>query len=403
MKVVQLNAIYGRGSTGIIVKDIQSACKDAGIECIVASPKSFGSVIDHYHIGNAVGYKLHALLSRISGKQGYFSWLSTWKFLRYLDSFKPDILHLHNLHGCYINLPMLLKYAANKGIAIVVSLHDCWFYTGGCSHYTRVGCDKWLMNCGSCPRRFEEFPALLYDGSSKQLRDRKKLFGAIKNLTAVGVSQWIVDEAQKTVFKNARCLAIHNGIDIDFFHPTESDFRKKYGLEGKFIILAPANKWFMPVNKSTLEYFAGHLSDDMAMVFIGTGVPSTALPNNMINIGFVSSREEIRDIYSAADVMVNCTREESLSLLNVEVQACGTPVVTYSNTGVKETVDGKCGFAVENGKPAEMWRAVERIYFEGKSTFSRSCIQWTKTAFDKEINYNKYIQLYKTIIRRESI
>lgn len=397
MKIVQINAVYGYGSTGVIVEDIQSACRKEGVDCVVAYSQSKGEVKSGYHLGNAFSNRLHALLSRISGKQGYFSCLSTWRFLRFLDNYKPDILHLHNLHGCYINVPMLLKYAAKKNIAVVVSLHDCWFYTGGCSHYTRVDCNKWLQECGNCPRRYEEFPALLYDSSAAQLRDRRKLFGEIKNLTAVGVSKWIVDEAQKTVFRKAQCVAIHNGIDVDFFHPVKNDFRKRYNLEGKYIILAPANKWFLDVNRETFDYFASRLTDDMRMVFIGNGVDESRLTDKMINVGFVSSREEIRDIYSACDVMANCTREESLSLLNVEVQACGTPVVTYSNTGVKETVDGKCGFAVENGNPEEMWKEVSKMRTYGKASYSADCMDWAKREFDKEDNYNKYIMLYKSI------
>lgn len=409
MKIVQINAVYGFGSTGIIVKDIQSACEKVSIDCVVAYSQSQGEVKNGYHMGNAWSNKLHALLSRISGKQGYFSCLSTWKFLRFLDNYRPDILHLHNLHGCYINVPMLLKYAAKKDIAVVVSLHDCWFYTGGCSHYTRVGCDKWLKECGNCPRRYEEFPALLYDGSTAQLRDRKKLFGAIKKLTAVGVSQWIVDEAQKNIFKNARCLAIHNGIDTDFFHPVPKEEISNHSerlkklldqTSGKFVILAPANKWFLDVNRETFDYFASHLTDDMRMAFIGNGVDESRLTDKMINIGFVSSREEIRDIYSACDVMANCTREDSLSLLNVEVQACGTPVVTYSNTGVKETVDGKCGYAVENGNAEEMWKAVCRVKAEGKNQLFDDCVEWCKNGFEKRYNNLLYVELYKEIFNK---
>ena len=397
MKIVQINAVYGYGSTGTIVKDIQYACLQAGIDCVAVYSQSQGEVRKGYQMGNLISNKIHALLSRIGGKQGYFSYLSTWKLLRYLDSYQPTILHLHNLHGCYINVPMLLKYAAKKDIAVVVSLHDCWFYTGGCSHYTRVGCNQWLQQCGNCPQRYVEFPALFYDSSAAQLRDRRELFGAIKNLTAVGVSQWIVNEARKTVFCNARCLAIHNGIDTDFFHPTVSDFRKKYDLEDKFVILAPANKWFLDINRETFDYFALHLADDMRMVFFGNGVDKSRLTDKMVNIGFVSSREEMRDIYSACDVMANSTREESLSLLNVEVQACGTPVVTYSNTGVRETVDGKCGFAVETGNPEVMWEAVMNFKQKGKKHFSDLCVLWVKQEFDREDNYMRYINMYKTI------
>ena len=151
------------------------------------------------------------------------------------------------------------------------------------------------------------------------------------------------------------------------------------------------------INRETFDYFASHLTEDMRMVFIGNGVDESRLTDKMVNIGFVSSREEIRDIYSACDVMANCTREESLSLLKIEVQACGTPVVTYSNTGVKETVDGKCGFAVENGHPEKLWRAVISVKEHTKSFYSDSCVNWVKEEFECRNNYLKYLKLYKIL------
>ncbi len=398
MKIVQINAVYGYGSTGVIVKDIQNACINMGWQCCVVYSQSNQEVHFGYHIGNLLSNKLHAILTRISGKQGYFSFLSTYKLIKYLKAYKPDIVHLHNLHGNYINLPLLLTYLAKKDIKTVVSLHDCWFYTGGCSHYTAVKCSKWEENCGDCPRRYEEFPAILWDSSKKQLEDRIKLFEAIKNLTVVGVSNWITAEAAKNVFRSAKCLTIHNGIDINFFHPIKTDkIRYMYNLKGKFIILAPANKWFQSVNAKTLEYFSNRLTDDMVMVFIGNGANKALLTKKMVDIGFVASRERIREIYCSADVMVNCTREESLSLLNVEVQACGTPVITYANTGVKETVNEKCSFSVENGNPEKLWDVLMKIRERGKHSYSNDCVMWCRERFDREKNYIKYLNLYKAL------
>lgn len=408
MRISQINVNYGFGSTGIIVSDLRELCKREGIDCEVVFSEARGDVpSDTYRMGNIVSNKLHALLSRISGKQGYFSKISTWLLLRHYDSYKPDIIHLHNLHSCYICLPMLLEYAARKNIAVVATLHDCWFYTGGCCHYTSADCFKWKEACGDCPAR-RSVNALLFDGTKRMLADRYRLFGGVENLTAVGVSQWIVDEAQKSVFKSANRMAIHNGIDTGFFQPVPRKELMRYeGIRNLlalkannpnlFFILAPANKWFLDVNRGTFDYFAGRLKEDMRMVFIGNGVDESRLTDKMINIGFVSSREEIRAVYNMADVMVNCTREESLSLLNIEVQACGTPVVTYSNTGVKETVDDKCGFAVENGNPEAAWNAMSQIKERGKAEYSDACRQWVKKEFDKDSNYKKYVELYKSI------
>lgn len=400
MKIVQINACYGYGSTGIIVRDLQEICLRKGIDCIVAFSKSKGEIKAGYKMGNLLSNKMHALLSRISGKQGYFSLISTIKFISFISQNRPDILHLHNLHGCYINLPLLLKYAIKAKISVVVTLHDCWLYTGGCSHYTSANCDKWKYACGNCPRRYQETAAYLWDASTKILKDRKKLFEKIDNLICVGVSNWITDEAKQTVFKGAKCIPIYNGIDTHFFHPVCSDFKKTHNLVGKKIILAPANKWFSAINRKTFEFFASNLPENYCMVFFGEGCIEGLLTERMINIGFISSRERIREIYSMADVMVNCTREESLSLLNIEVQACGTPVITYSNTGVKETVDGSCGVAVENGNPNALWMATIKMLDRNKDSIQNECISWVKTTFDKEQNYNKYIDLYKSIVNK---
>lgn len=400
MRIVQINANYGFGSTGLIAKDLQVICQQNGIDCEVVYSNSKGIVTCGYQIGNYFSNKLHAILSRISGKQGYFSVFTTIRLLYHLNKFKVDAIHLHNLHSGYINLPLLLKYASKKKIPIIVTLHDCWFYTGGCTHYTSAGCKKWLNNCGNCPQRYKEFPSYLLDGSSSILKSRKELFGNIKKLTAVGVSHWITEEASKNIFKNAMCITIHNGIDTTFFHPTKTDIIYNLGLNGKFIILAPSNKWFLDINDDTFKYFASKLTDDMCMVFIGNGFDERRVTDRMINYGFVSSREEIRDVYSAADVMINCTREESLSLLNLEVQSCGTPVVTYSNTGVKETVNGKCSFAVADGVPEALWDAMMMIKSNGKKTYSKQCIEWVKSNFDKEMNYKKYIELYRNTLEK---
>lgn len=397
MKIVQINAVFGFGSTGIIVQDLQNLCIRNGIDCVVAYSKSYSFVEKGYKIGNIVSNKLHALMSRICGKQGYFSFFSTKKFLNFLNDYKPDIIHLHNLHACYINLPMLLKFAIKKNITVVVTLHDCWFYTGGCSHYTSVGCSRWMHKCGSCPQRYSETPAYIADSSDKILQDRKFLFGDLKKLAVVGVSKWISDEARKTVFKNATNITIHNGVDVDFFHPVSSNFRERYNLENKKLILAPANKWFLEVNRDTFDFFASKITDDIRVIFIGSGCNENLLTDKMINYGYVSSREELREIYSAVDVMVNCTREESLSLLNIEVQACGTPVITYSNTGVKETVNGHCGFAIENGNKELLWNQTINVLNKGKDYYSKDCIQWVNSSFNREENYRKYLKLYNSL------
>lgn len=400
MKIIQINAVYGVGSTGVIVKDLHELCLKNGIESYVSystTNQNSEDIKNGYVIGSTLGKKMHAILSRLGGKQAYFSSFATKKFIRYIKNIKPDIVHLHNLHSNYINMNMLLDYLGKNDIETIITLHDCWFYTGGCFHYTAAGCSKWLEGCGNCPKKMQDTPAILKDNSAKILSDRKKYFSAIKNLTVVGVSKWIENEACKTFFKNADICHIHNGIDTSFFKPTSSDFRSNYKLEDKFLILAPANKWLKPINKETFDYFTNNLPDDCIIVMLGcTESEKINLPKNVLALDYIKDRDELRKIYSVCDVFVNCTREESLSLVNVEAQSCGTPVVTYCNTGVQETVDNKCSFSVETGNFKELLEATLNIKRMGKNTLSESCVKWVNQRFNRDKNYMKQIELYKT-------
>lgn len=397
MKVVQINAVYGATSTGVITKDLHLLSQQEGIDSYVVYSYANQIPPNGYKIGSLLERKWHALLARVSGRMGGFSRLSTVKLLQYLDKLKPDIIHLHNLHGCYIHVNMLLKYAAKKNISVVLTLHDCWFYTGGCYHYTFVQCQKWKAECGDCPQRYVGTPAYLRDASKSILLDRKKYFGAIKDLYVVGVSQWITDEAKYNVFKGKNCLKIYNGIDLNIFKPTKSDFKKEYGIEDKFVILGPATKWLNPMNEGILKYVSEKISDDMVFVIFGVAPHKEPTLPNVKYVPYIKDRQQLAALYSAADVFINCTREESLSLINVEAQACGTPVITYRNTGVQETVDGVSSFSVENGDIESMVNYILQIYNSGKSIYSAGCMKWVAENFEVNNNYKEYIRLYKKI------
>ena len=398
MKVLQINAVYHEGSTGAIVEDLHNIAISNDIESYVAYSTSsipHGEIPNGYQIGNLFGKKLHAFLCRISGKQAYFSRFATFGLLKYIKKINPDVVHLHNLHSNFIHLNMLLKYLAKNRIKTVVTLHDCWFYTGGCFHYTAAGCDRWQKECGNCPKKLQDTPAYLYDCSAKILKDRKKYFSAISDLTVVGVSNWITEEATKTVFKNSKALTIYNGVDTEIFKSTVSDFREKHSLDNKFLILGPASKWLSQVNKETYTSVVASLKEDEILVLLGcTQNQIDKLPKNVIGLPFVKNKNELSEIYSAADVFVNPTREESLSLINIEAQACGTPVITYSNTGVKETVDNICGFSVKIGNSAELIDKMQYVKTFGKQAFTLGVQKRIAQKFDKNENYLKYIQLY---------
>lgn len=401
MKVLQINAVYGVGSTGVIVRDIHELCFKNGIESYVAYSTSnmpIEEIKNGYVIGNTPEKKLHAFLCRINGKQAYFSKGATKKLIAYVKEISPDVVHLHNLHSNFVHLNMLLDFLGKENIATVVTLHDCWFYTGGCFHYTSVGCNKWKKECGSCPKKKKDTPAYLFDKSGSILADRKNYFGKIENLTVVGVSEWITSEAKNTFLGDKECIAVHNGVDTDFFKPVESDIRRNMGIEDKFVVLAIANKWLLPVNAETLKTVTDGLDEDSVMVMIGCDdSDKDKLPRNVIPVDFIRDRDMMRKMYSMADVFANCTREESFSLVNVEAQACGTPTVTYKNTGAQETVDSKSSFAVDSGDANALLEAIKEVKQIGKIALSQKCREQVKCRFDKNENYLKYVEIYKKL------
>lgn len=406
MKVVQINAFYGDGSTGIIVKDLHSMSLENSIESYVVfstSSYDFDKIVNPYIIGNSVSKKLHALFSRINGRQGYFSKNSTKKLLKYLDKIKPDIVHLHNLHANYVNLNMLLDYLSRNDISTVITLHDCWFFTGGCYHYTNQDCYKWQEKCGNCPKKHTDLKSHFLDKTAENLMDRKRRFDKVKDLTVVGVSNWISEEAQKSILKDKKHFVVYNGVDTELFVSTPSNMKEELGIRGKFAVLGLANKWLNPINKEAFDYVSQNLPNDCTFVLFGcTEEQKCKLPQSVIGLGYIKDKDTLRKLYSMADVLINCTREETLSLINVEPQSCGTPVITYRNTGAKETVDNLCSFSVETNDYKALFEKILEVKKNGKNSYGEKCREFVVKKFDKTINYEKYIELYRDIYQRKN-
>lgn len=396
MKVLHINAVYGHGSTGVIVRDIEHLCEQSGIECYVASPDSkVRESIRGYVMGNTLDHKVHALMSRIHGKQAYFSHIPTKNLLRWMDKVRPDIVHLHNLHSNYINLNMLLDYLAQNDIRTIITLHDCWFYTGGCFHYASAGCNGWLRKCGICPKGKSDPTAIFSKKTAQILSDRKKRLLSIPRLTVTGVSDWISNEARKTFLSNCKIVTIHNGVDLTVFKPTPSDLRKRLNLEGKYVILGPASKWLQPINREVLDKFTELMQPDEILLLFGTTRGNIILPSNVRTYSYTKDRAELAALYTMADVFANTTREDSLSLINVEAQACGTPVVTFDATGPKETVDGNNSLNAIVGNTVDFYSKIQSIRNKATKDTAKACIEFIENSFEVKDNYNKFIELYK--------
>lgn len=393
MRILQINAVYGKLSTGTNVDELDRFFRSRGHICTVAFANGKKEELHgHYRIGSTLGQKIHALLSRITGLQGYFSSHSTRKFLKYMDAFSPDVVVLNNLHANYINLPMLLKYLAKKDIATVAVLHDCWLYTGKCCHYAALRCDKWKTQCGKCPAKKMYNKSWFFDRSAKMFSDRKKLFNAIPRLSVVAVSDWIWKHAkQSPVFANARFITrIHNWIDTEQFMPVNGAFLRR-GVDGENekLFLAVATHWDKQKGLFYLQKIAERLRDGERLVVIGRILRGERLPDHVLWIPTVA-REDLPGYYSVADVFLQPSLEETFGKVTAEAIACGTPVVCFDSTANPELVGEGCGKVVASGDWEAMLFQARNIVRQGKNSYSQTCRQFAIERFNTNAIFRQY-------------
>lgn len=394
MKILQINANYGFGSTGIIVKDIGETLIKNGHEPYFAYQSTNEQVENGYKIGNKLGWKWHALHARLFGKQAYASKLATKKFLKWVDKIKPDVIHFHNLHSNYVNLNLILDYIAKNKIKTVATLHDCWFFTGKCTHYVEEKCDKWQSTCGKCPRNKKEVKSLFFDATSKVLNDKVSRFNKIEDLTIVGCSEWIAGEVKKSKIKPKKVDVIRNGVDTTIFNEKESSFRKDNGITHEFVVLGLASKWYDGKNREQVEKL---INDNLGIKFVMLGVNDNNKEffnsfENVISLGFIKDRELLAEIYSACDVFVNLTHADTLPTVNMESICSGTPVITFDSCGSPELIeDGVTGYIVKEG---DFIAINEKINYIKNNPLSFD-LSKQQAKFDKNEAYEKYVEIYK--------
>ena len=401
MKIIQINAVNKIGSTGRTSYEMSRFLNKIGNSSVTAY--STGQEIEaniEYKIGCRVDTKLHGLMSRISGMQGYFSHHATKKLLAFMDEYKPDIAVLRNLHANYINLPMLLSYLAKKDIATVVVLHDCWLYTGKCCHYTVQGCYKWKEGCGNCPQLKKHNKSWFFDRTGYMLKDKIRLFGNIKRLAVVGVSDWILNQAkQSPVFKHAKVIKkIYNWIDTDMFsHKNVPELKAKLGVEDKKVILCVANIWNKDKGLDLVSDLSKQLNDDEKIILVGR-VDNYEIDKDILHISWTDSIEELAEYYSMADVFLQPSLEETFGKVTAEVLSCGTPVVCFDSTANPELVGKGCGAIVPAGDTDKLLEEIRRILKNGKAQYALNCREFVQSNFLQEPILNEYVDLFKQII-----
>lgn len=401
MKILQINAVSGIKSTGRTCLEMADYINKNTGECYIAY--SEGKPYEKgYKFGTVLERKLHGFYSRCFGKQAYYSEYGTRKFLNYLDELKPDLLHLHNLHGNYINLKYLLLYLAKHDIPTVVTLHDCWFYTGKCCHYTVENCYKWQTECRDCPRIHKDNPSWFFDCTKKMFRDKKKWFGQIPRLAVVGVSDWITNEARKSFLSSAKIVTrIHNWVDMEMFYPVTTDSLKRgLGLEEKFLILGVASEWNNDKGLDIFNKIACNILEDMAIILVGGISEKLRLHENIIHIKETHSINELVAYYSMADVLINPSSEETFGKVTAEALSCGTPAIVYNSTANPELIGEKCGYVVEKNNFNSLVQKIFEVKENKKKYYSNNCVKFVGDKFNRNDRIIDYINLYLELLKK---
>lgn len=340
MKILMINSVCGLGSTGRICTDLAVALESKGHEVKIAYGR--GNVPEKFQryalkIGNLFELVMHGLKARLLDGAGLGSKKATRKLVQWIQEYNPDVIHLHNLHGYYINVEILFAYLKTCNKKIIWTLHDCWAYTGHSAYCDMVGCRKWENGCENCPQ-LSEYPKSFIDQSKRNYRLKKCIFSGVPQLEIVTPSEWLAEQARKTFLNEYKIRVIQNGIDTSVFCPTDGTFRKDNDLENKFVILGVSNIWNQMKGFNDYIKLASMLPEKFRIVLVGvTKKQKKKLSGNMIGIERTSNQKELAELYTAANCFLNLTYCDTYPTVNLEALACGTPVITYNTGGSPES------------------------------------------------------------------
>ncbi len=397
MKVLYINSDSGYGSTGRIVNHLYKKVVSEGGEGIICYGRDLlMDDVEVFRIGSSLSVYYHALLTRFFDKQGFGSRKSTYSLINFISSYNPDIIHLHNLHGSYINIKILFNSLKKLNIPVIWTLHDCWAYTGHCSHYSSVGCEKWKNLCYSCPQKRAYPKSFFLDRSKHFYIEKKKIFSGVNNLTITTVSKWLNRQVDNSFLKQYNLKTIGNGIDVNIFTPTKSNIKKKLKINSKYILLGVASVWSNRKGLGLFNELADILNEEYCIILVGVNKKNKKkISERIITIPRTNNTQELVQIYSAADIFINTSTEETFGLVTLEALACGTQIITNSYTANPELADEKCGVIISDLNVKKIKEAILALRSNPKT--SEDCVNNAKK-YETGLMLNKYYNLYKEVL-----
>ena len=405
-KLLQINPVIRvNTSTGRIMQEIGELAMQNGWECHIAYSKGRDGIrecrSDIVPVGNKWSTAWHGIETRLFDRHGLASSHATRQFVRKIEEISPDVVHIHNIHGYFLNYQILFDYLSKAGIPVVWTVHDCWLYTGHCYYYSFAGCDRWQTGCHHCPQK-KEFPTSLFcDRSRRNFEDKKAAFTSmpLDRMTIVPVSEWIRNEMRRSFLNAYPFRVIHNGINTDIFNIYDDrQVRTAFGLGDRHILLGVASIWSREKGLDDFIRMAGMLNEDEVIVLVGIKPEDRKrLPDNVVGIARTENIRQLAELYAAADVFVNPTWQDNYPTVNMEAIACGTPVVTYRTGGSVEVITPATGMIVEQGNLNELLKSIREIESKGKASYQEACRKYALLNFKKEDRYMEYLRLYEEL------
>jgi len=394
-KIMQINITCGCGSTGRLAKSLYEACIEQGFEAAFCYSWANATIPEAFRIETQWQNIKRRALNRWFGKKQKHSNAGTKRLIKYIERQKPDLIHLHNIHLNMLNYPMFFAYLKKKNIPIVYTLHDCWSFTGGCYHFSEIGCDKYGENCTGCTNIGKTDDVTV--GTEKTYALKRDLISGNENIKIVCVSKWLADCARRSYMKNMDVRTIYNGIDTTIFHYVESQKRRELSIETSFVILGVANIWDDKKGLADFKKLRQSLGAEYTIVLVGLSERQKMdLPSGIIGVGRTKDTTELVQFYSMADVYVNTSKEETFGLTTAEAMACGTPVVVYNKTALPEIPDVHSGIVVQD--VAEMEKAILEICSKGKNAYREHCIARVREHFQIVSMKRQYMSIYRSIL-----
>ena len=403
-KLLQINPVVRENtSTGKIMRALGEQAIAAGWESWIAYSRARDGVPQHSSrllpVGNWLDLGIHYLATRLFDAHGLASRRVTRQMIRRIRELDPDIIHIHNIHGYFLNYTLLFDFLKDRGKTVIWTVHDCWLFTGHCYYYDSAGCYRWKTGCHDCPQKHAFPTSWLVDRSRRNWKDKKNAFSTLPTLTLVPVSHWMEGELSRSFLRDVPRQVILNGIDLERFRPVPApDLREKFGIHTPVFYLAVASIWVPEKGLGDLLEAVSSFTEDESLVVIGQLTKDLQFPDKVVTLSRTSDASMLAAFYTEATAFVNPTRQDNYPTVNLEAIACGTPVVTYRTGGSIESITPETGRIVEQGDITGLVRSLHDIKARGKASFSTKCRDYALAHFSKTDRFRDYLKLYEKSI-----